>query len=664
LIQATGREHIGQMGQVDHNDPPIHPLPHPNNVEAMRPYTESYEYDAVGNILAMIHHADGGSWTRYYRYATDSNRLLATSQPGDDPDGPYADTYEFNVHGSMTRMPHLPLMAWDFAERMQASSTQNFNDGTPETTYYVYDASGQRVRKVTERQAADGGTPTRMKERIYLGGFEIYREYDGTGVNVALERETLHIMDDKQRIALVETKTVDTSLPLTPNSSLVRYQLGNHLASASLELDDTAQIISYEECHPYGTTSYRAADSAIEASAKRYRYTGKEKDEENGLYYHGARYYPPWLGRWCSVDPLGAQTPAKSTYSSFANNPLFFIDPDGRQPKSGFIESMHHRREEINAELDNGVSAETARARGTELKALEMIDSLNNLVSMTEEDWADVLANIDLSDLDPGYLLEAWATKTVEEAAPAFLSEDPQEREVARGGLLFEFVVWSIGALAEVGPTTTLVKSFPDVRSPDAPSPRVVRAAGEVGEGITTPANGNPTSPGNPLPPDFIDNLADRPGSFNPNVAKNKLLDAAEENDTLLQRSHLGQEPFTPTTSPEITLSGHGVWEEGAGYTIVPENTWVNRFGPLGEILSNPEANMVEEGFLDPVWTYGPGKVVPNMRLFPPGDRISRLDMAGDPIFLNLAQQEGLLLSEILTPGLGPVNWAACARVR
>ena len=51
--------------------------------------------------------------------------------------------------------------------------------GTPETTYYVYDAAGQRVRKVTERQTAPGATPTRMKERIYLGGFEIYREYDG-----------------------------------------------------------------------------------------------------------------------------------------------------------------------------------------------------------------------------------------------------------------------------------------------------------------------------------------------------------------------------------------------------------------------------------------------------------------------------------------------------
>lgn len=334
LIEATGREHIGQVGQVDHNDPEIHPLPHPNNVEAMRPYAEQYEYDAVGNILAMIHRANGGGWTRHYQYAADSNRLLTTSLPGDDPKGPYTATYEYNLHGSMTRMPHLPVMAWDFAERMQASSKQVVNNGTPETTYYVYDASGQRVRKVTERQAAEGTTPTRMKERIYLGGFEIYREYGGdpstgSGQATTLQRETLHVMDDKQRIALIETKTIDIASPITSHPSLVRYQLGNHLGSASLELDDKAQLISYEEYHPFGTTSYRAANSAIEANARQYRYTGKEKDEETGLYYHGARYYAPWLGRWTAADPSDLAD-GINVYRFNRNNPIRFLDPNGR----------------------------------------------------------------------------------------------------------------------------------------------------------------------------------------------------------------------------------------------------------------------------------------------------------------------------------------------
>ena len=62
----------------------------------------------------------------------------------------------------------------------------------------------------------------------------------------------------------------------------MRYQLGNHLGSAALELDDQAQVISYEEYHPYGTTAYEAARRQTE-TPKRYRYTGKERDEETGF---------------------------------------------------------------------------------------------------------------------------------------------------------------------------------------------------------------------------------------------------------------------------------------------------------------------------------------------------------------------------------------------
>ena len=53
----------------------------------------------------------------------------------------------------MTTMPHLPLMHWNYLDRLEATARQVVNSGTPETTYYVYDSGGQRVRKVTERAA-------------------------------------------------------------------------------------------------------------------------------------------------------------------------------------------------------------------------------------------------------------------------------------------------------------------------------------------------------------------------------------------------------------------------------------------------------------------------------------------------------------------------------
>jgi len=110
---------------------------------------------------------------------------------------------------------------------------------------------------------------------------------------------------------------------------LTRYIYSNHLQSASLELDEFAEIISYEEYHPYGTTAYQAKSSTINAVAKRYRYTGKERDEESGLYYHGARYYVPWLCRSCASDPLESKYAGWSPYHYVKCNRVMDTDSTG-----------------------------------------------------------------------------------------------------------------------------------------------------------------------------------------------------------------------------------------------------------------------------------------------------------------------------------------------
>ncbi|MEG3838645.1 SpvB/TcaC N-terminal domain-containing protein [Microcoleus sp. herbarium14] len=331
LIEATGREHIGQIGQPETtwNDEFRVNLPHPHEGQAMRNYTEQYLYDAVGNFEKLIHQAANGNWTRAYAYneasliepSKKSNRLSSTNV------GVKTEPYTYDAHGNMTSMPHLMLMQWNYKDELSVTSRQTVNDTpppekVPETTFYVYDASGERVRKVTERQNG-----TRKNERIYLGGFEIYREFNSDGNDIKLERETLHIMDDKQRIVLVESKTITNPDDESP-AQLIRFQFGNHLGSVSLELDDRANVISYEEYYPYGSTSYQAVDKSIKAAAKRYRYTGKERDEETGLYYHGARYYAAWLGRWTSCDPTGIAD-GLNIYKNVQNNPINFVDPTG-----------------------------------------------------------------------------------------------------------------------------------------------------------------------------------------------------------------------------------------------------------------------------------------------------------------------------------------------
>lgn len=334
LIEATGREHLGQAAEPapgSWTDAPRTGLAPPGDGQAMGAYRERYTYDEVGNLRSLEHKATGAAgeqagWTRTYRYREGAlepglagNRLSTTDVGG------AGESYEHDAHGNMTAMPHTTLMRWDHGDRLVATSTQRVDAGTPETTYYVYDAAGRRIRKVTERFAPQGTTPTRLRERIYLGAVEVYREYGPDGDTVTLERETLHVTDDAARVALVETRTRGSD---RGPEQLIRYQFADHLGSVALELDDRARFVSYEEYHPYGSTSFQAVASAVEAP-KRYRFTGKERDEESGLMYHGARYYAPWLGRWTSCDPAGLADGA-NLYVYAGCDPCGWIDPDGR----------------------------------------------------------------------------------------------------------------------------------------------------------------------------------------------------------------------------------------------------------------------------------------------------------------------------------------------
>ena len=63
-----------------------------------------------------------------------------------------------------------------------------------------------------------------------------------------------------------------------------------------------------------------------------YKYNGKEFDNKNGLnwYDYGARYYDAALGRFVSIDPMAEKYCTFTPYSYCVNNPIMYIDPDGR----------------------------------------------------------------------------------------------------------------------------------------------------------------------------------------------------------------------------------------------------------------------------------------------------------------------------------------------
>jgi RHS repeat-associated protein len=102
---------------------------------------------------------------------------------------------------------------------------------------------------------------------------------------------------------------------------------GNPVAASN----STGQIIWRESYRPYGERLKNEAASQTNSQW----YTGHRQDADTGLVYMGARHYDPSMGRFLSIDPAGFNESDPHSFNRYAyanNNPMKFVDPDGRHP--------------------------------------------------------------------------------------------------------------------------------------------------------------------------------------------------------------------------------------------------------------------------------------------------------------------------------------------
>ncbi|UYT06593.1 RHS repeat-associated core domain-containing protein [Treponema denticola] len=132
------------------------------------------------------------------------------------------------------------------------------------------------------------------------------------------------------------------------------YYHADHLQSAQFVTDWKGRQYEHIEYTPYGELWIEEVAAGLDKLP--FRFTGKELDEETGLYYYGARYLDPKYSRWLSGDPaLGEYIPkapiddeAKKhnenlpgmggiyntvnshVYHYAGNNPVKYTDPNGK----------------------------------------------------------------------------------------------------------------------------------------------------------------------------------------------------------------------------------------------------------------------------------------------------------------------------------------------
>lgn len=370
LINATGREVASAV-----NGPGLPDLISPVDPARLQNYSQSWCYDEGDNRLEQRH---SDKPTHFMDIDKGSNRGLSHVE-GQVPDFEAS----FDRNGNLKVLAPGQPLRWTARNQLEEVVLVQRSRAENDSERYVYDSAGMRVRKL--RTSLAGGV-TRLSQIRYLPGLEIRTE--GADSN----DEVLHVITTQTGLCSVRLLHWKEGRPSGIAKDQLRYSFDDLLGSSTLELDEEADLISYEGYYPYGGSAWWMGRSQVDVEYKFVRYSGKERDA-TGLHYYGYRYYASWLGRWINPDPAWA-IDGLNFYRMVHNNPMSHGDKDGLYTGTG---DVHERGVEIshkilgrgrggqtvqtNALLDRGFEV----AHGALNKTIEELESGTGMDSRLNE---------------------------------------------------------------------------------------------------------------------------------------------------------------------------------------------------------------------------------------------------------------------------------------
>jgi len=313
LTYATGRENA--------NNSPSPALPAfmlfgVKDDTVWRNYRHVYVYDEAGNLTQLRHHVKTGSgYRRTFAVASTSNHGVLHDDEAVTPQTPGLGS-AFDRNGNPLSLGRGQALQWSVNNHLLSVTLVHRTDARNDEEAYTYDAAGQRVQKVRTTLAA---SRVHTRSVLYLPGLEI-REDTATG-------EQLNVITVQTGLSGIRVLQWDRGRVDPEAQTQCRFSLADLSGSTTLELDGHGQLITQESYYPYGATAWWAARTALQATFKTVRYSGKEQDA-SGLYYYGFRYYAPWLQRWINPDPAGA-IDGLNRFVMVGNNPISKTDRNG-----------------------------------------------------------------------------------------------------------------------------------------------------------------------------------------------------------------------------------------------------------------------------------------------------------------------------------------------
>ncbi|MEU6123123.1 DUF6531 domain-containing protein, partial [Streptomyces sp. NPDC047123] len=311
-------------------------------------WTESYAYDALGNLTSAEHPAPGGADAQGPAHHS-GTRVTSAGRT----------RYEHDEQGRVVRAVRRTLSGlrriwtytWDAEDRLTEATTPDRG-----TWRYRYDALGRRTAKF--RLGEDGSV---ADETLFT--------WDGA--NLA-ERQTL-------RDGVVEADTWEWEPGGHRAAAQVRsrwrtadpdavdrrfYAIVTDLVGTPSELVDEDGAIAWRAATTLWGRPLSGADDGLCPLA----FPGQYRDPETGLHYNVARYYDPDTASYLSPDPLGL-APAPN-HHAYVDNPFRWSDPLGLEgePTRVYDDSEYSKH---GSGSSSGAKGEVSRAPSNGQGALD-----------------------------------------------------------------------------------------------------------------------------------------------------------------------------------------------------------------------------------------------------------------------------------------------------
>lgn len=323
-----------------------------------RNYDNEYVYTKSGNFTQLNRYNNTGIGTaQAYGYVTGTNAVNAV---------------QFTTSGVTTTGNY----AYNLRGELKSDPRSNIN-----TITYNYYSMPTLVRKFSGGDIA-----------FRYNGFDRRTvKMNGTSKDYYVEDV---IVDETGRPKRYSTSTGYSQLD---GSNVVqrKYIISDWLGNMRLAINESGAVISCHDYDPYGKLMPgRIYEADVEA--KRFSFTGHERDPETDYDYHGARYYNAELGRYLSIDPLSTKNFKTSPYVYTLDNPIKYTDPNGEdvylvgdenQRKKLYLALCERVCGEMNITLDE----KTGKLTCSEIEGVKISEDVFKLQTAIEDHGVDVV---------------------------------------------------------------------------------------------------------------------------------------------------------------------------------------------------------------------------------------------------------------------------------